>query len=174
MGLITGLTTQEVFPREDLTEDNAALLELVLSNEQLRAEGHVLAVQSVWAYQIGHRAIMAAGRQLDDFDAARRRAFAGGIITYEATSAYVRLVPPDYDRRAVRTAAAEMSMADRAEFFAYLEEADGHFRAHLPNTLAVVQGAVELTSMHLTEYAIHGAALACQLELQVIEEQSRL
>jgi hypothetical protein len=174
MGLITGLTTQEVFPREDLTADNAALLELLLSNEKLRTEGHTLADQSVWAYLIGHQAIMAAGRQLDDFDTARRRAFAGGIVTYEAASAYVRLVPPDYNRGVVRAAATEMTMTNHASFFAYLEEADGRFRAHMPNMLAVVQGTVELTSMHLTEYAIHGAALACQLELQVIEEQSRL
>ena len=38
--LITGLTAQPDFPKEDLTDENAAILELLLSNQDIVTESH--------------------------------------------------------------------------------------------------------------------------------------
>ncbi|HEV7453764.1 MAG TPA: hypothetical protein VGO07_00725, partial [Candidatus Saccharimonadales bacterium] len=154
-------------PREDLTRDNARLLEMWLSNDQLRGEGHAAAERTVLVYRIGHPAIVLASRQLKNLDDPHRRAFAAGIVAYEAVSALVRSHPPDYNFVTVSRDVADMAATDQHSLYAYLAEADGHFREALPNTLAVIHESTSRDYPRLAQYAVHGAALACQLELQV-------
>ncbi|MCB9819797.1 hypothetical protein H6796_00605 [Candidatus Nomurabacteria bacterium] len=56
--LITGITPQEDFPRVDLSEENAELLELMLANLELVNSGHEMGEGVSWMFRVGHPAVV--------------------------------------------------------------------------------------------------------------------
>jgi hypothetical protein len=89
MSLVT-LEPQYDFPRKNISENNANLLELLLLNQETVVLSHTIAEGFSHLYKTGHRVLSdVAAIELDD--AQRARASSHGITASEVISAMVRL-----------------------------------------------------------------------------------
>lgn len=169
MGLISGVAPQETFPLVDLSDDNAGLLSLMLSNRELLDSGHDQAEGSYPLFRIAHPVLLGASVHLDVANSARQ-ALDAGIKTYETIAVFVRLQPPERDLSEVIRNSACITVANKASWYKYLEEADAHFRGNLPNTRAVVSEATGRFYPNAVTYALLGASLACQFEIDTAND----
>ncbi len=160
-----GIATQPDFPKEDLTEENAALLELLLSNEMLVAESHATSEQMSWVFKVGHKVVNKVSGSVLDHDN-RFEALDHGAAVYEAMSLLLAAVPTRADGTfVVQAQAAAWLRADSNKLIDYQEEAYAAFNNNLPRAKEVVGGVCSRFYPRLTNYAILGAAMAHQFEL---------
>lgn len=164
MKLIVGITPQKEFPLEDLSADNASMLSLLLANQEIRTFGHDQA-ERFWLYWAGHRAMLAAGKHLDNAD--RVGAFSHGIATYEAIGLLLRPTISAEGLSAEHVGPVGLNVDGVNALFTLFEEAGEGFKA-MPNTAGVVAETAEYAYPQLGSYAVYGAALARQLELEVV------
>jgi len=165
MSLLVGLEAQPDFPRADLTDANAALLELVLANNREVATAHQLAEWAVWLYQLSHPAVQQAGQRVAAIEP-HLPAFSHGVSAYEAIAALVQAAPAEADQLAVRANALSLgSGLAEAALFGYVDDASEQFKLVMPRTAKVVQTSAERLQHDVAGYAIIGAAVARQFEL---------
>jgi hypothetical protein len=165
MGLVI-LETQYDFPQTDISDSNADLLELLLLHGETAELSHASAERVSYLYKIGHRALsMAALPHLDDDE--RSRAFSYGIATFEAVSALVR---PQFDVTRHNTIDINFKVLSAhrqldSDFIPTLTEARDTFSDVLPRTKQLVGQSATRFCRHYSDYAVTGAALAWQLEI---------
>ncbi|HET6622363.1 MAG TPA: hypothetical protein VFG56_00310 [Candidatus Saccharimonadales bacterium] len=168
MAFLTGLECQPDFPREDLTETNADLLELMLANFDLVEAGHQQAELISWIYRVGHRSQSSASRRVID-SAAQLESFDYGVRTFETASSLVRATAGEFDELIVNHNGVALAHAfSEDQLRDYIDGARDKFDSEMPKTVDVVREASSRLSISLAGYAIFGAALARQFELDAI------
>jgi hypothetical protein len=168
MSIITGIEAQPNFPREDLTDDNAAILELLLSNRDLVGESHAISEQTSWVFRVGHRVVNTVAAGVLERDG-RLEAVNHGTTVYEAMSALLTAAPTDTNELfAVEKQAAAWTEADTTNAVTYQQEAYAAFHQDLPRAKEVVEAAASRFYPHFTGYALLGAAMARQFEIDCI------
>lgn len=169
MNLLTGLENQPNFPKEDLTDANADLLSLMLANFELVETGHRQAEIISWIYRVGHRAQAQAGERIMGEKQASLEAFDHGVRAFETASSLIRATAGEYDELIVNhngVALAHAMSDDRLRD--YMDEARDRFGSEMPRTVEVLAEASQHLSANLAGYAIFGAALARQFELDAV------
>lgn len=162
---ITGITPQADFPYEDLSESNASLLELMLSNKELVASGHALGEGVSWAFRVGHPTIVKGlGRIYDE--PRLLEAIDHGVQVFEAASTFVSEQPLVVDEAVVIKNGIGISRAfSKEKLDQYASAALENLSNELPRTKEVVESASKRFFAHLTSYAILGAAMSRQFEV---------
>lgn len=163
--LITGIAAQPNFPSEDITSENAELLELLLSSKDIVDSSHVSSEQISWVFKVGHKVLntvsIAVLEKSDRFSALDH-----GASLYEAMSLLLAAAPTQTKELfTVQTQAAAWLHASDMRLTNYQEEAFASFSGNLPNAKEVVASASSRFYPHFTNYAVLGAAMAHQFEL---------
>lgn len=161
------LESQPNFPVEDLTDANAALLELLLANQTVLEQVHYNAERTSSLFRVGHRAILANTSQFIELPT-QLEALSNGISKYEVIS---MTVSPE---SAIRNHDAALSYfinpgptLDRLTLVGDTRDA---FAQEMPRTKEVI---VESTPRHFRpyqEYVLAGAALARMAEIDVTRD----
>ena len=168
MKLVMGLQPQPEFPRQDLSEDNAQLLELMLANEMILADGHGAAERVSWAYKVGHPAIRRAGLRSAVLGH-QIEAVNHGVMVYESMAAMLQAAPTRCDTFTVNTnACALVTGLDDDGLFDYIDKAYQQFGVDMPLAAEVVENCSERFYPHLGNCAVIGAGLARQFELDSV------
>jgi hypothetical protein len=168
MSLIVGLEHQPAFPHEDLTEDNADMLELLLQNLEFVENGHQRTEEVSWAYKVEHPAVMKVSKvayQSTD----SQRAIDHGIKIFESIVSMVS-TPPDH----LAILAAERAYAglilgkDTEDLRNYSMNTVNEMREQFPITSETVRLAARRQCGRLTEYALLGAAMSRQFGVDCV------
>lgn len=154
------------FPRRDISEDTAEILELLLLNRELVDASHMSAEQAHVLFRLGHRAIEQTSHAR--INGERLAAFSYGIGAYEAVRT---LVQPKEKPLTEQDAGMKVIIVNNAltsTFADTVVEAREKFDQEMPRTKYVIgQSATRFHAM-FTDYALSGAAIARDLELQDI------
>lgn len=169
--LLTGIQPQAEFPRVDLTDDNADMLELMLANTQIVNESHRLVEASSWIFRVGHATVMHGTKRTFDADD-RLAAVDSGIVTFEALTAMVSGMASTSDMLAVNNQASRLIQADGRKLDEYIEASVESFSADMPRTRGVIEQSTRRFHGHLTGYAMLGAAMSRQFELDCMDKAS--
>jgi len=166
--LITGITSQPNFPREDLTPENADVLELLMANEQILDTSHEAVERMSWIFRVGHPSILHSAKKVHD-DTSRLSAINHGVKSFEAITAMVggEMAIADIfptHREASRLLHLEPNLTGN-----YLDEAMEDFQQETPHTAEVVRSSTARFHGPLVTYAILGAAMSRKFELSVVE-----
>lgn len=166
MSIITGLEAQPRFPYEDLTDNNADMLELMLANIELVEHGHTAAEDVSWVFRVGHPALMDGIDRV--YDAPKVDAVNHGITTFEALSAMVTSETPlTHDFFVANARAAELSAKFKErDLRDYIDRSIEAFQTETPKTTEIVARSSRRFYGSLTHYAVLGAALSRQFELE--------
>ena len=165
MSLIKGIEVQGNFPKEDISDDTAEILELLLQNRELVGTFHTSAELLRFLYRLGHKTMeLTAQPHLDDEH--RLRAFSYGIEAFETVGALVR---PQAGAQATDETATRQIMTVRKSlnrnFAPVLTDARDRMKDELPRTTFVIaQSALRFYRQH-TDYALSGAAIAREVEV---------
>lgn len=161
---ITGLTPQPNFPREDLTADNALLLELLIANPDLAQVSHQVSEELSWVFRVGHPAILQGMQRLYD-DPTCIGAINNGVMMFETTTAMVAATPKAGDWiKVIRNGSELATRSNSNTLNEQIEDAVADFRRDLPLTGEVIAAASERFFPQLTAYSLLGAALSYQFE----------
>lgn len=166
------LQPQENFPREDLTDENAGLLELLFQNQTAFEKSHTAAERYSALYRVGHGVLVAASRP--HVIQHESDAISNGIGTYEAISTIISPVERDYHNTMLARPHIEMAyIAINLNFDEETGNLANLFRKHLPNTSRVVEAAADRRHGGAIDYAVVGAALAYRLDIGSAAEKYR-
>lgn len=166
------LHPQENFPREDLTEENAALLELLFQNEHAFNTSHAAAERYSILYRVGHGVLVAASRP--HVIQHESDAISHGIGTYESISKIVSPRERFYQNTMFAGPHIEMAyLAVNNNFYDETVNLATLFRNHLPNTSRVVEATAGRFHGGAIDYAVVGAALAYELDMGTSVEECR-
>lgn len=167
--LLGGIESQPRFPQEDLTEDNAALLELMLANPDIAKLGHAKGEQFVPAFQLIHPAALRGTARVHE-EPARLEALDHGIASFETLCLLLASNMNAHPRVAAVIAARFAGHAAAiTSVEQYLYGSLETMRDEMPLTTEVVSESSRRFFGYFTEYALLGAALARQMELDAIE-----
>jgi hypothetical protein len=162
---IVGIAPQESFPTDDLTDDNTAILELLLQNANLRNESHDIIEATVFLYPAAHMGVKALASYVN-----KEHLYKGmdlGAVIYEATSSLIKPQPEIYDAlsslKAVRSISHPYIKAD--DFLSTIIDAKDTMQAECPNLSHVITEVSKRYSYQLTEAAIAGAGIMRSSEL---------
>lgn len=164
--LLTGVNMQFNFPREDLSDANADLLEFMMANRDIVAAGHQLAERVVWSFKVGHAAISRSSSKVyDDFD--WQSAINHGTTTFEAITAMVGGGVSRVDSFPIHTQAVALIHSSARELRNHCEEAIDEFQANAPRAAEVVRVSSSRYYGSLATYAVLGAAMSWQFERDI-------
>lgn len=162
--LVRGLEPQPKFPHEDVSEANAQMLELLLASDALVESGHVNAEQLSPFFKLGHPSIDIVALRLDD-SPYHQAAISSGVASMETIKGLLDAFPlTDSAAVHINTTALTSSMHDR-NVRTYADSAYDSFVADVPRAAEVIQVANRRRHGYFLSYALLGAALAYQLEL---------
>lgn len=162
--LITGLSPQPDFPRADLSDSNAELLELMMANADIVSRSHQAAEQASWLFRVGHATILHGAAKLHDGDE-RLAAVHSGVSTYEAITAFICGASMVSDITVINNNSAKLRRAGSHEISNYVETSLESFSRDMPRTSEVITASTRRFHGPLTSYAILGAAMSRQFEL---------
>jgi hypothetical protein len=165
MPLIQGIEIQKEFPKRDISDTTAELLELMLQNQELVEAFHTQAELASFLYKFGHRTIDLTARPHFDDDT-RLRAFSFAIGAFEAVGAFVRPQPGDtHTEEAALHQIVTVNRSLDSDFASALVDAKDRMKDELPRTAHVIaQSALRFHRSH-TDYALSGAAIAREIEV---------
>lgn len=165
---LTILEHQPAFPDEDLSDTNAAFLEMLLQNQQLVNANHMGAESSHLLYGMAH---WAANQSKDVFtDDNIHAGFTHGFTMYEIISTLVApktIIANKLSVIAATKGLAQVLRSDKMNDF--LSDAYSEFSSRQPKTAEVIANASARYYAGLTHYSIMGAAIERQLELEARE-----
>lgn len=164
--LLTGLTLQPDFPREDLTDSNADILELMMANLQVVKEQHKIADQLSWSFRIGHSALVISSSHVFE-EKQHLAALNYGITVFEAMAASVGAGIMRSDTQGVIARTHELTQFDGREMREYQDGASEDFAIAAPRTAEVVKISALRFHKHLATYALIGAALSWRFEQSI-------
>ena len=159
---------QPGFPAEDLTDSNAAILEILLANLMVVEERHLATERVSWAYTVGHPSILKAATTMYEGD--HSSAIDHGVKVFESMVSFVatpsdRLAPFAAEKAAIQLLKGH---EDREDLWHYAIDVTDDMKQSVPRTAEVVSSASERFFGKLTSYALLGAALSRQFELDCI------
>ena len=164
--LLIGLTLQPDFPREDLTDSNADLLELMMANLQIVREHHMIADQLSWSFRLGHNALVSSASHVFE-DKQYLAALSYGITVFEAMAASVGAGIMRSDTQGVIARTHELTQFDGREVREYQDGASEDFAIAAPRTAEVVKISALRFHKHLATYALIGAASSWRFEQSI-------
>lgn len=157
------------FPRQDLSDTNADIISLMLANADLVMRSHASAESTSWVYRAGHPALRKAINKIIINDTCTQD-FDHGISTYEAIAMLVQSVPEHCDMFTVKSNAVALATGFTEDaLLDYIDTAGQRFTDQLPRTAEVVRESSERFFPTVPHYAVVGAAVARQFELDGIE-----
>ena len=163
----TVLSEQNSFPREDLSDANAEILELMMANTDIRETAHTVAERQSWIFRIGHAAISRSiGRQYDAQSALA--ASNAGVVTFEAITSLVDGMHRSGDMRPANKTFLTLANADDSGLSQYIDNALESFLSDMPNTKEVVTNSTRRTHGPLVSYAVLGAAMSRRFGLDSV------
>ena len=162
---LTTLDYQPEFPEVDLTDNNAAFLEVFLQNNTIIEAAHPQAEKHQLLYEIAHSLVKDSK---DNFnDESHYAGLTHGFTLYEIISSVVSPQPLQLEKPALITAAKGLTWAlHSSRFNEYLTDAYDDFTHQQTVTAEVVSNAASRYHPGLTHYAVMGAAIERQLELE--------
>jgi hypothetical protein len=170
MNLLTKPEVALDFPEKDLSEPNARLLELMLANNTILAQGHMYAERSSWSYLVGHALIRDITNQ-SFTDLQERKAIDHGIRSIEAIAWLTRSITERHATYAVERCFATFKTRligeNPVEVIAIAHE---HFAETMPRTVRAITEGAHRSFPTLAHYVIAGAALMRQFELDSTRE----
>ncbi|AHB42746.1 hypothetical protein RAAC3_TM7C00001G0909 [Candidatus Saccharibacteria bacterium RAAC3_TM7_1] len=167
MSIITGLELQPRFPHEDLSDTNADLLELMLANPDVVHQGHLQGERFSWAFRVGHPAAVRGSGRIYENDL-HIEAIDHGVASFEAMAMLVGAEISEDEFTVNANAVALVSQLKEFKLQHYLDFALDSFREDTPRAVEVVNLASRRFYGALTSYALLGAAIARQFELDAI------
>lgn len=166
------LLPQENFPREDLTDENADLLSILLQNYDAFTRAHTAAEELSILYRVGHGVLAAAARP--HIIQHESNALSHGIGVYEAVSALVSPAERAYRNTMLARPHVEMAyLAINENFDRETGNLVALFKYHRPNTSRVVEETADRFHGGAVDYAVVGAALAYRLDMGTSVEEGR-
>lgn len=165
--LITGISHQPNFPREDLTVENADLLELMMANLEILKTSHEAVEQLSWIFRVGHPTIVFSAAKIHDEDN-RLSALNHGVTSFEAITAMVGGESMNADIQTTNSEANRLLNLEPTHIGDYIDEAVDDFRHNTPHTAEVIRSSAARFHGHLTTYAILGAAMSRKFELSIV------
>ena len=166
------LETQPEFPDVDLSDENEAMLELLLRNSEVLDRSHRSAELVNYLFQLGHTTLTAVAAPYFD-DRTRLAAFSHGIATYETMSAFVNPARFVTDPSQVNLHVMSEGSALSQGFIAAITRARDHLDA-FPRTKHVIEESAGRAHKSHTDYAVSGAALARELEATAPKQPNTL
>jgi hypothetical protein len=164
MKLAIAVAPQPEFPHEDVCVANADHLEVMLENSILLEAFHQTAEQIVGLYRTGHAAIQAAEERLY-LSGARQLAFDHGVQVYEALAVLLANSPDCNAKAMLVNASALRNEIDGFTLAGYVQDAADRFTDEQPNAADLVLECSRRYHANLADYALKGAALARQFEI---------
>jgi len=162
--LLRGLEPQPDFPKVDLTEDNALMVELMLSNTAVVEAGHVSAEAVSRLFKLGHTSIISAALRLDYHDG-RIGAIDYGVSAMETISGLVMAIPEEDEVGDITVNAAALAQClGVRDLRRYVDDAVDRFVEATPLTAAVVNTAGQRFFGAHSSYVVLGAAVTSQFE----------
>jgi len=161
----TTLEGQPEFPYVDISEGDAAILELLLQNLDILRPTHENAESTNRIYMLSHAAFELLARKQFDHEK-QATAFSHGITTYEAIATLAKpsiAVAPSLATIATQFVHTHQSLAE--EIVDTVVEARGSFERTLPRTVAVIGESATRYYRGYQDYAIGGTAVARQFEV---------
>jgi hypothetical protein len=162
--IIPGIEPQPEFPVVDLTDMNARMLELMLANTSQVEFGHTTAEQLAWVYRVGHPAVLRACGNID-LSERKFQAVNLGVSAYEAIGMFVHHVPDTLYAVVESNASALAYKFSTDQIVDYFGDARQRFNEEMPKTAEVIHEAALRFYGPIANYAIDGAAMARQFEL---------
>lgn len=165
---LTILESQPSFPEVDLSENNAAFLEMFLQNQSLVEASHPNAEASQLLYRMAHWAVEQSKDSFNNPDT--HASFTQGFTMYEVVSTLVSPTPIVAQEKSIFTATRDLVNALRSrQMDEFLTDAYDEFIQSQPRTTEVIVNAAKRYHAGLTQYALMGAAIERQLELETRE-----
>jgi hypothetical protein len=162
--IIPGVEPQPRFPSEDLSDANTLVLELLLANASQLEFGHTNAEKLAWVYRVGHPAVLQACENVELAEQ-KLRAVNLGISSFEAISMFVHHLPDTIDKVVESNASGLALKFSRNQVLDYFSDARERFNEEMPRTAIVIHEAASRFYGPIASYAIDGAAMARQFEL---------
>ena len=166
--LTQGLCPQPDFPRSDLTQDNADMLELLLQNKDMRNLAHMQAELHAPHYKLAHQALISLGGRLD-----QQRSIKGidaGAAIYEAVTALVRpAIPEVSELKVYHQLRGIYAIKDQDEAMNRILEARSKFDGEQVRTRNLVLEVVSRSPFPIGDAALMGAALSRELDLNIMD-----
>jgi|GEM_PF-1778462 len=162
---LTTLDYQPEFPEVDLTDNNASFLEVFLQNSTLVEATHPQAEQHQLLYGVAHSLVNDSKERFSE--EAHYAGFTHGFTLYEIISSLVSPQPVQIEKATVITATTGLTWAlHSSRLDKYLTDAYDEFTHQQVATAEVISNAASRYHPGLTHYAIMGAAIERQLELE--------
>lgn len=162
-GIVKGIEAQPTFPREDLTDANAAILEMMLSNREFSQLGHIEGERFIPPFQHMHPATVTSVLRVRE--TAPRSAVDHGAALFETMSLLLAVTPHLEMYTVVRNAAGLVEASSEQTVDDYIVDAHDTFLAETPRAAKVVELSARRFYGTLAIYAQLGAALMRQQEL---------
>lgn len=161
--------SQPNFPNEDLSEESALYLGLMMQNQEALNFQHNIAENSSFLYRFGHPALVSTMNSCFA-EISQVKAFEHGIATYESIGAYATLQfeRPGHNEAAVLTYMNVPTVS--FDPIIKLSEVTDQFVNKMPHTKAVILEAASRFFPYHINYAIGGAAMAYYLETDIISQ----
>lgn len=163
---------QHNFPFEDISDDNAAVLEVLVSDWNTVERAHEISESNVFLYKIAHQALKNIGNG-NDFSLAGHAAFSHGAAIYETIATYLRhdtQVNHNYFSVIKHTSDLLDLANDGKRAATEFIDARDRFKSEQPNVFEVVKSASSMNGLQMPEdYLAIGAAIERQLEIEIIE-----
>lgn len=165
--LITGIVHQPDFPKVDLTDDNAALLELMMASREMITNGHAIAESLLWSFRVGHASILQSSeRAYDEVD--WQLAIDHGVTTFEAIAAMVGGGHIQSNSFPINSEGVRITQLDVDGFRDHGMSALDKFHQQAPRTAEVISMSSRRYHGPLTTYAVLGAAMSWQFERDTV------
>jgi hypothetical protein len=164
--LLTGIVLQPNFPGEDLTDDNADMLELLMANLRVLDTYHRLIEQESFAFAVGHNALVGMLKQNYD-NKGFIDAFSHGITVFEAITATVGGEIMRSDIQDIMSRAGEVSRFSGNQITDYHDGAVEDFTKDMPRTANTIVASTSRFHGPLTTYALIGAASSWRFEQSI-------
>jgi hypothetical protein len=165
---LTILDHQPNFPEEDLTQNNAAFLEMFLQNQELVNATHPQAESTQLLYKMAHWTVQESKDVFEDPNI--YASFAHGFTIYEIISSLVAPKPQlAEDASVVAATRGLMTALKSSKRIDFMTDAYDEFTNLQPRTSEIINAASSRFHNGLTYYSIMGAAIERQLEFEARE-----
>lgn len=164
------LKSQDDFPENDITNDNATILKQMLTDPGIREYAHQTAEKSMTLYRMSHIALREVVNTQSDFGHDGGVWFNYGIVQYEATADLLRMTiqnRPRYyeDLVSAQYMTALLKAKDQDNYF---DKAHTSLLNEQPIFCEVVEAVTKQTPgsrQRMVDHALFGAAVQRQVEL---------
>lgn len=163
---IRGIESQQTFPLSDLTEDNAAILEMILGNNEILRESHAISEKSTILYAQSHFCVNSIAKRLDTQTASDGANF--GAMIYEVAASFVNPSAMYYDKLAIVHGVHRLTLSEKNnDTLDILVDARDRLLEECPNLSQLVTEVTGRKSPRLANAALAGAGLMRDSELCV-------